>query len=221
MPARKIPQNYRSVTGFFPSLKNDRSVAYESPLERDFYTLQEFDDNVAFYEEQPVKVPHIKGRKSIIYYPDCLITYKPEVNRKNLLADVHDKESIEEDKDNFEYRRNVLSSFAKGRGEDYDYFTEEDIRGPHLENVKFLYNYAKAPQILDEVLLIMRNCPVAGVPLTINELLAALSPDKRRQLQILPSIYHLIWVKRIYTNLFDQMINMKSIVEVKNEKFGG
>jgi len=31
-PQRKIKKNYRSVTGHFPSVKNNKSVAYESKL---------------------------------------------------------------------------------------------------------------------------------------------------------------------------------------------
>ena len=56
MPVRKIPKNYRSVTGTFPSYKNKRNIFYESLLERDFYLLLEFNDDVDSYEEQPFKI---------------------------------------------------------------------------------------------------------------------------------------------------------------------
>lgn len=33
-PQRKIKKNYRSVTGHFPSLKNGKSIGFESLLEK-------------------------------------------------------------------------------------------------------------------------------------------------------------------------------------------
>ena len=42
MPVRKIPKNYRNVTGIAAHAKADGPAAYESTLERDFITLLEF-----------------------------------------------------------------------------------------------------------------------------------------------------------------------------------
>jgi TnsA endonuclease-like protein len=218
MPARKIPRNYRSVTGIFPSIfKNGRGIAYESPLERDFFTLLEFDDDVKTYEEQPVKILHKKGRKTIPYYPDCLITYRPEIKRRDLLVDVKDMATIEETREDFEYRRNVVAHYAEERGQDYTYFTEKDIRGVYLENVKFLYHFAHTPQNLDEVQMMIKGINVAGALLTVNELLAKLTPDKKRQMELLPSIWHLVCIKKISTDLDNKELNMKAILEVTND----
>jgi hypothetical protein len=67
MPVRKIPKNYRSVTGRFPSLKNNRSVAFESTLERDFYLSLEFDEGVESYEEQPLTISGDHNGRAISY----------------------------------------------------------------------------------------------------------------------------------------------------------
>ena len=48
-PQRQIKKNYRSITGHFPSIKNNRSVAYESKLEKAFFLTLEFDDTVESY----------------------------------------------------------------------------------------------------------------------------------------------------------------------------
>ena len=78
MPVRKIPKNYLSVTGIFSSVKNGKSLGYESLLERDMMILLEFDDTVERFEEQPVKVPLVvNGKKLKPYVPDILIHYCP------------------------------------------------------------------------------------------------------------------------------------------------
>ncbi len=50
---RKIKKNYRSVTGHFPSIKNNKSIAFNSILEKELFLTLEFDDEVILYQEQP------------------------------------------------------------------------------------------------------------------------------------------------------------------------
>lgn len=50
---RKIKKSYRSVTGHIPSIKNKRSVAFESKLEGQYFMTLEFDNDVISYLEQP------------------------------------------------------------------------------------------------------------------------------------------------------------------------
>ncbi|MBI5634751.1 MAG: heteromeric transposase endonuclease subunit TnsA, partial [Nitrospirae bacterium] len=50
MPVRKIPRNYRNITGAVSRSNGDPMVRYESALERDFYELLDFDINVRSYE---------------------------------------------------------------------------------------------------------------------------------------------------------------------------
>ena len=54
MPVRKVPKNYRSLTGLVPHTRTSSMTAFESSLERDFLLLLDFDPEVAFYDEQPV-----------------------------------------------------------------------------------------------------------------------------------------------------------------------
>jgi hypothetical protein len=61
MPVRKIPKNYRGVTGLVASELNAKQTAFESTLERDFMLLVEFDPNVLSYEEQPVRIDYLSA----------------------------------------------------------------------------------------------------------------------------------------------------------------
>ena len=93
MPVRRIPKNYRSVTGLVASDDASHQVtAYESSLERDCIKHLIFNKNVARHEEQPVTISFICAGKQHSYTPDLLITYRNDVAPANtwkpLLAEV-------------------------------------------------------------------------------------------------------------------------------------
>lgn len=59
---RQIKKNYRSVTGHFPSVKNNKSIGFESSLEKILFLYLEFDNTVETYKEQP-RIMIIKNGK--------------------------------------------------------------------------------------------------------------------------------------------------------------
>jgi len=67
MPARKIPKNYRNVTGIAAASKAEGAVGFESTLERDFLTLLEFSPDVERFEVQPVTLPWHDGTQARRY----------------------------------------------------------------------------------------------------------------------------------------------------------
>ena len=69
---RKVGKNYRSLTGHFPSIKNNKSIAFESKLENSFFLTLEFEDSVSSYQEQPQIEISLNGKKKI-YSADCYI----------------------------------------------------------------------------------------------------------------------------------------------------
>ncbi len=48
---RKIKKNYRSITGHFPSIKNNTSLGFESKLEKAHFLSLEFNNEVISYHE--------------------------------------------------------------------------------------------------------------------------------------------------------------------------
>ena len=58
MPVRKIPKNYRNVTGVAAHRKADGPAMFESTLERDFIALLEFDKGGRI----PVKHTHASNQ---------------------------------------------------------------------------------------------------------------------------------------------------------------
>ena len=59
MPVRKIPKNYRNLTGLLPSEKSVGDAEFESTLERDVLIYFEFKSNVKSFEVQPVLIDWI------------------------------------------------------------------------------------------------------------------------------------------------------------------
>src|SRR5438093_12942283 len=79
MPVRIVPKNYRNLTGLVPNSRTQAMTAFESTLERDFLLLLDFDPDVEFYEEQPLKItyPDEAGQRRT-YTPDVLVRYRTE-----------------------------------------------------------------------------------------------------------------------------------------------
>ncbi|MBF7070739.1 hypothetical protein [Aliarcobacter butzleri] len=80
---RKVKKNYRSITGHFPSIKNDTSIGFESKLEKAHFLALEFDNQVISYQEQPQIEIFFNG-KNQIYSADCYIKRVKSSSKKRL-----------------------------------------------------------------------------------------------------------------------------------------
>ncbi len=76
MPVRKIPKNYLLVTGAYSSQKNAVIDPFESLLEKEYMMLLDFEESVAKFESQPVRIPVLGVAKG--YVPDLLVTYRSQ-----------------------------------------------------------------------------------------------------------------------------------------------
>ena len=140
MPVRKIPKNYRSVTGTFASIKNKRNVFYESLLERDFFLLLEFDKTVSSYEEQPIKLYYDRYGKKTKYTPDCLVYYNND--KLPCIHEVKFSNEIKEKKVFLRQKFEQIEQYLSKNDMEFKLFTEMDIDEIYLDNIKFIYNYS-------------------------------------------------------------------------------
>ena len=75
-PVRKIPKNYRNVTGIAAHSKSNGQAMYESTLERDFLTTLEFSPEIESYVVQPVTLEWVDDQNKLrSYTPDIFITF--------------------------------------------------------------------------------------------------------------------------------------------------
>ena len=142
MPVRKIPKNYISVTGSFSSLKNDRMMGYESPLERDHMILLEFDPTVERFEEQPVSLTY-KGQKrgNIPYTPDTLVHFVASAGKPPELIEVKHTRDLEKNEEKYRPKFEAAKEQALKQGWLFKIVTEKEIRITRLANLKWLRAY--------------------------------------------------------------------------------
>jgi hypothetical protein len=214
MPVRKIPRTAKSVRGQFPSVKNGRSVGFESTLERDFYLGLEFDKSVKCYEEQPIRlVGTIEGRK-IVYVPDCQITYwggKPQ-----LLAEVKRAEDIQRGARGLLDRIELARRHAEDNNMGFRVFTEVDICTPNLETQRFIYGFSTPPRELVTYKVDMLAIVSAAREISLQQLLESLSKDRTAQARFSPIIWHLLFTGELIAD-FSRPISYATSLRLSNE----
>ncbi|MFX4235377.1 TnsA endonuclease N-terminal domain-containing protein [Aliarcobacter butzleri] len=198
MPIRKIPKNYRSVTGTFASIKNNRNIFYESLLERDFFLSLEFDSTVKSYEEQPLRIQYNMYGKRTNYTPDCLVHYNN--GEPSCIVEVKFSNEIKEKKlfllDKFEQIENYLAN----NDMNFKLFTENNIDKIYLHNIKFIYNYSvlrnksKIEYFKKELLKYSK--------ISYQNFLTSYSTNKFDQAEAIPYVWYLVLINYLEVDLY-------------------
>jgi hypothetical protein len=201
MPVRKIPKNYRNVTGILASTKAVGSAQFESTLERDFLALLEFSPEVKHFEVQPLKIEWRDERGTArSYTPDVLVEFKEEIGRTPWLCEVKYRADIKEYWDELhpKFRRGIR--LARQKGWHFRLITEVEVRTTYLNNIRFLTPFkfrhipaAAADQLLDQL---RTTCGM-----TAATVIQSLSSDSQHQAEWLPVLWHLIAHHRIGVDL--------------------
>ncbi|HUS10730.1 MAG TPA: TnsA endonuclease N-terminal domain-containing protein [Pyrinomonadaceae bacterium] len=142
MPVRKIPKYGagRKNLGKFASVKTGRVAWYESLLERDYMYLLDYECDVTYWHEQPLRIRFSYGGKVHRYTPDLEVL---RASRKQLI-EVKPKHKVDSGEWDVLFR--AASSVCEQEGYDFLVLTDEVIRmQPRLENVKLLWKYARTP----------------------------------------------------------------------------
>lgn len=216
MPVRSIPINSRVITGYFYSKKNSRPVAYESLIERDYFLFLEFEDAVEKYEEQPIAITKLIEGIERTYFPDCMVTYKPEFDLSPMLGEVKSSEDLqdEEKAEKLKLKFAALEEYAAGNGLQFKLVLDTDIRGTSLENLKFLYRYIDPPNNFESYKERILETLLTNGTIAVSTLLDLLTKDKLKQAAILPSLWHLLSIRTIKTDLNKPLTN-NSVIEGK------
>jgi hypothetical protein len=188
-------------------------TAFESTLERDFFLLLDFDPDVEWFEEQPVKIfysdAHGQRRR---YTPDVLVRYRPHRLQARqttpMLCEVKYRDDLRQHWMEYRPKFRAAYGYARQRGWRFRIVTERHVRTPYLANVKFLRPYRTIPvnDLHRTQLLNMLTSLDAPTP---ARLLAAVSQDRWQQAQLLPMLWQLVATQAIGTAL-DQPLTMQS-----------
>ncbi|TSK09166.1 MAG: heteromeric transposase endonuclease subunit TnsA [Geobacter sp.] len=214
MPVRKIPKSFRSVRGQFPSVKNGRSMAFESTIERDFFLSLEFDSTVQSYEEQPVQISGLVDGKEASYTPDCLVSYNN--GRPPMLAEVKSAEELEKPSPSLQRRLTLARQYADANGMAFQVIKDADIRSSRLETYRFLYGFSTPPRELASHRLQIITITTSVGEITLRELLEKLSPDRTIQAAFTPIIWHLLFTGELIADL-NLQIGYSTILRASND----
>ncbi|HEV2881376.1 MAG TPA: TnsA endonuclease N-terminal domain-containing protein [Pyrinomonadaceae bacterium] len=141
MPVRKISnKGSKKVIGKFASLKMKRAIWWESPLERDYIYLLEFDPDVMSYEEQPLHIEYYIDGKKHRYTPDFFVRRAD----KRIVVEVKPEE--EAFKEKYQHLFRTASYICARNGYEFVVVTNTMIRvQPQLDNIKLLTKYQRVP----------------------------------------------------------------------------
>ena len=214
LPKRKAKKTFMSVTGYFPSKKNSRSIFFESMLEKKLFLSLEFDENVLNYLEQPVIIEYTNKNRETTYCPDCLINYNN--SSKSKLVEVKYSSELIDREDELKIKFEQATLYAKKNNLIFDIFNEKSIDPVELKNMEFLYSFAFNKKDDEKEIYIVKTLKTSQYK-TITELLSLLSNNKFEKAKFLPSIWKLVFDNIIDINYKTEQIGMNSIIRLKNE----
>lgn len=211
MPVRKIPKNYRNVTGIAAHRKAEGAAMYESTLERDFIALLEFDPAVTGFEVQPIVVEWDDAEdRSRSYTPDVLATIKSANDQPcAILYEVKYRSDLRDDWTILRPKFKAAIRYARQQGWRFKIITEVEIRTPYLDNAIFLLPFvrrgpgdsAQHALLHDHLIRLGKTTPAA--------LLKACHEDEWQQATLIPTLWHMIGTRQVVTNL-DEKLTMAS-----------
>jgi len=211
MPIRKVPKNYRNVTGLAAAGKSTGPAQFESTLERDYLALLEFSQEVGRFEVQPLKVEW-RDEQGVArsYTPDVLVEYRPDLGRPPWLCEVKYRADLKKDWPSLHPKFLQAIRYAKAHGWRFRLITEVEIRTPYLTNVRFLAPFKhRAISAADNEHLLIRLREAGRT--SVAELMSSLSLDVQRQAEWLPVLWHLMAHHRIGADL-ECELNMDSAI---------
>ncbi|WP_022670407.1 heteromeric transposase endonuclease subunit TnsA [Hippea alviniae] len=212
-PVRDIPIQSFSVSGKFPSIKNQRTVYYESQLELDFIYHLEFSPEVESYLEQPCKIKSPTGK---FYIPDFLVVFKNSTSYKPLLVEIKSTEDIEKNFERLSVKFKTLREYAFGNGYDFKIITDKELKTTRTKNYRFLYGYInpqpKDAEFVSEILQLVKE----HQPIKIEEIIRIFNKENPHKRAVcLSCLWHLIATSVLRVNL-DENIAEQSKVFLNN-----
>ncbi|MDH1976896.1 TnsA endonuclease N-terminal domain-containing protein [Aliarcobacter butzleri] len=218
---REIGYTYGSTSGTY-SFRSQKSVQFESLLEKQFLTTLEFNDMVLDVISQPLIIDYItqKGNKST-YRPDFLVFFKDTNNirkppMKPLLVEVKPSKKLIKHKDELKLKFKATMRFCNEVDYRFKIFNENRIESNQLKNIIFLNRYKDFRIDLDYIEIIKNHLLAVGHT-TIEHLLTHLYVTDLQKSIALSHIWFLLYNKAISTNL-NMLLNNNTVIWLNIEE---
>lgn len=208
MGVRKLKKSYISCVGYFKSYKNNKQLAFDSILEREYFYYLEFNDEVISYEEQPFKMYYQLNGSRTRYTPDILVTYK-EGSKK--LYEVKYQNDIDSDEE-LQYKLSILKDEVPAQKQmPFEVLTDLMLDDVYMKNCTFLYKYAFLQKNHKLVTKISDAIKIQNAPISVKALLESITTEQNEQLKIIPYLWHEVFKNSSLINM-DEKITMSSII---------
>lgn len=209
---RKIKKNYRSITGHFPSIKNNKSIAFESKLENSLFLTLEFNNSVFSYQEQPQIEINI-NRKTKIYSADCYIKRTKGSSKRDALVEVKYTSELEKNKEQFKEKFDAINAAANDMNLDFIIFTEKNYSEIELFNLDFLYRYRCSP-LNDRYEEIILNKMKTLKNIKAKDLVTHINSSIQEYALISNTIWSLVAHDKLKSDISTSKLSMDSYIKV-------
>lgn len=213
MPVRKVPKNYRNVTGIAAHRKAEGAAMFESTLERDFIALLEFDPSVERFEVQPITLDWADDQgRARSYTPDVLVMFKSHgLPRRTVLYEVKYRSDLRADWPELRQKFKAAIKYARQQGWRFKIVTEVEIRTPYLDNAVFLLQFIRRGPSEEGHMALLVDQLATMRHTTSADLLAACCRDEWHRAALIPSLWYLVGTRQIGANL-DEKLTMASAI---------
>jgi hypothetical protein len=201
-PARVMPdKSWFGVTGWVWSYKWQEFLRHSSYLEREIYIWLDTDPRVVRFQPEPYKVYYRDAEgKDHSYTPDVLVHYVDVPCA--VLAEIKWSRDLRTQHAENLVKFRAASAYAADNGNKFTIFTESRIENQEYRNRKFLRQFREQPAVAthERQAVLLDALKVMRRP-TIDELLRRLGGNRENQLSCLRTIWHLLALGKIVTEL--------------------
>lgn len=180
--------------------------------------LVKFDTAIDVYTPQPITLQY-QGSDGCWhrYTPDGLVEWRTDRKTHDprpLLLEIKYREDFKGKWREWRERIRAARNFAQERGWLFEIFTEQDIRTPFLDNVRFLLPYLRrtsspeTEQWILEKLVELSDC-------TPQELIGSLYQDKWNQAALIPVMWRLLAERRIGCDLMEPLTMQSGLFSLR------
>lgn len=217
-PGRKIRPSGYSCTGFAAAGdKAPRSQATESTLEIDFLDLVRGDNRVERFLTQPFTIHWTDSLgKPRRYTPDVIVRYRAAALKKDpflrtTIFEVKPREILQRDWLEFKPKFRAAIGWSRERGCRFKILTEQQIRIPLRESLRFLSRFSLKELSADrsgpDRCIALLEAVAALKTASPRQVLDYLTDDFAKQAALVPWLWHLVLEGRIGADL-SKSLNM-------------
>ena len=207
VPVRKAQTVYGSISGNY-SFRGEKTIWFESTLERDFLFKQEYNLNVIDVVSQPISIPYITdlGNEST-YTPDFLVQFSStnfddlDLFPAPLLIEIKPRKKLIDDWAKLKPKFKAAHSFALEKGWKFKIIDESRLYDQYWENINFLKRFRRSYVDVCDQQVLVETLEKLGHS-TVNQLPAYLFKDEKNILKAIHQIWTLVAKKEIGCDLY-------------------